>query len=187
MIAALTGTPGTGKTSVCTAIRESPEFSIQYRIIDLNELVFSDGLHTGKDDVRDSYAVDIGKLENKVKQETSLIPAGVDIIMEGHLSHFLPADIVIVLRAEPREIMERLGKRNYSTGKTRENADAEALDVILVESVEMCGNVFEINTTGKSPQDVAICVVSIIESVKNGKNPEEFLPGNVNWIEQAGL
>ena len=185
MIVALTGTPGTGKTSVCTAISESPKFSIQYRIIDLNKLVFSEGIHAGKDEKRDSYAVELGKLEKKVKH--SQIPEGVDVLMEGHLSHLLPADIVIVLRTEPREIMKRLGKRDYSQEKIRENADAEALDVILVESVELCDNVFEIDTTGKSLQDVTGCVISIIESVKSGKIPEEFLPGKVNWIEQVGL
>ncbi|MBE0521413.1 MAG: adenylate kinase family protein [Candidatus Methanoperedenaceae archaeon] len=187
MIAALTGTPGTGKTSVCTAVMENQELCGLYHIIELNKLVFGEGLHTGKDNIRDSYAVDTGKLEKKVKQETSLVPGGVDIIMDGHLSHLLPADIVIVLRTEPGEIMTRLLKRNYSSGKIRENADAEALDVILVESVEVCDKVFEINTTGKSPQDVAGYVISIIESVKTGKNPEKFLPGKINWIEQAGL
>ena len=187
MIVALTGTPGTGKTSVCTAINESPEFGVQYHIIDLNKLVFSEGLHTGKDEKRDSYAVDIGKLENQVKQEIGLIPEDVDVIIDGHLSHLLPADIVIVLRTEPREIIKRLGKRDYSQEKIRENADAEALDVILVEAVEQCDDVFEIETTGKSLQDVAECVISIIESVKSEKIPEEFLPGKVNWIEQVGL
>ena len=63
MIVALTGTPGTGKTSVSALINESPEFNVQYRIIDLNKLVFSENLHTGKDENRDSYAVDMGKLE----------------------------------------------------------------------------------------------------------------------------
>ena len=187
MIVALTGTPGTGKTSVCTAIGESPELSIRYRVIDLNKLVFSETLHMGKDEKRDSYAVDMGKLENQVKQEIGLMPDDVDVILDGHLSHLLPADIVIVLRTEPREIMERLGKRDYSQEKIRENADAEALDVILVEAVEQCDDVFEIETTGKSLQDVVKCVISIIESVKSGKVPEEFLPGKVNWIEQVGL
>lgn len=187
MIVALTGTPGTGKTSVSTLISESPEFNVQYRIIDLNKLVFSESLHTGKDENRDSYDVDMDKLENQVKQETNLIPDGVDVIMDGHLSHLLPVDIVIVLRTEPREIIKRLGKRDYSHEKIRENADAEALDVILVEAVERCDKVFEINTTGKSLHDVAGYVISIIESVKSGGKPEEFLPGKINWIEQVGL
>lgn len=187
MIVALTGTPGTGKTSVSAIINESPEFNVQYRIIDLNKLVFSESLHTGKDENRDSYAVDMGKLENQVKQETNLIPDGVDVIMDGHLSHLLPADVVIVLRTEPREIMKRLKNRDYTLEKIRENTDAEALDVILVEAVEQCDDVFEINATGKSLQDVAVCVISIIESAKSGDKPEEFLPGKINWIEQVGL
>jgi len=185
MIVALTGTPGTGKTSVCTAISESPKFSIQYRIIDLNKLVFSEGIHAGKDEKRDSYAVELGKLEKKVKH--SQIPEGVDVLMEGHLSHLLPADIVIVLRTEPREIMKRLGKRDYSQEKIRENADAEALDVILVESVEVSDKVFEIDTSDMMPMAVAESVISIIESLKKGRIPEEFLPGKIDWIDQVEI
>jgi hypothetical protein len=34
-----------------------------------------------------------------------------------------------------------------------------------------------------NPLAVAKSVVSIIGSLKQGKTPEEFLPGKINWIE----
>jgi len=67
--------------------------------------------------------------------------------------------------------------RNYSLEKVRENANAEALDVILVESVELNKNVFEINTTDKNLLSVVKSVISIIERIKHGKIPEEYFPG----------
>jgi len=47
----------------------------------------------------------------------------------------------------------RLEARGYSEEKIRENIEAEALDVILVEAFEWCEKVFEINTTEKSIEE----------------------------------
>jgi len=187
MIIALTGTPGTGKTTVCEVIKEHSLYRKKYSIIDVNRLVLDEKLYTGKDESRDTYEADMDKLEERVKQEIEQKPQDMDIIMEGHLSHLLPADAVIVLRAHPVALRKRLGKRkNYSFQKVKENADAEALDVILVEAAQGNKNVFEINTTKINLLVVVKSVISIIEAFKQGRVPEEFLPGKINWIEQAG-
>jgi len=60
--------------------------------------------------------------------------------------------------------------------KTSENLEAEALDVILVEAVEFCSRVDEIDTTGRSPSEVSELVTRIIE----GKL--ELPPGKVDWL-----
>lgn len=188
MIIALTGTPGTGKTTVCSIIKDHSQYRKRFLIIDLNKLVFDEKLYTGKDGQRDAYEADMDELEESVKKVVSQLPQGMDVIMEGHLSHFLPADIIIVLRAEPVVLRKRLGRRKvYSFNKIKENADAEALDIILVESVERNKNVFEINTTNTNPLAVVKSIVSIIDSLKQGKTPEEFLPGKIDWINQAGI
>lgn len=188
MIIALTGTPGTGKTTICGIIKEHSQYRNEYRIIDVNKLVLDEKLYDGKDEARDTYEADIDKLEKRVKQEISKNHSDTDIILEGHLSHLLPVDAIIVLRVHPVALRKRLGKRmKYSFQKVKENADAEALDVILVESVERNKDVFEINTTDMNPLAVVRSFVSIIKTVKDGKVPEEFLPGKINWIEQAGL
>jgi adenylate kinase len=188
VIIALTGTPGTGKTTVCGFIAEHSQYRKQYRITDLNKLVIDEKLYTEKDEERNSYNADLEKLEERVKQVISQAPEGMDIIMEGHLSHYLPADAIVVLRANPVALRKRLGKRKeYSFEKVKENANAEALDVILVESVERSQNVFEINTTDATPLAVVKSVISIVESLKTGKTPEDFLPGKINWIDMVEL
>lgn len=188
MIIALTGTPGTGKTTVCEIIKEHSQYKKQYSIIDVNKIVLDEKLYTGKDEARDTYEVDIDKLKERIELEIRRAPPVMYVILEGHLSHLLPVDAIIVLRAHPVAIRKRLGKRkNYSFGKVRENANAEALDVILVESVELNKNVFEINTTDKNLLAVVKSVISIIEGIKHGKIPEEFFPGKINWIEMVEM
>src|SRR5659263_683325 len=69
MIIALTGTPGTGKTTVCEIIKEHSQYRKKLRIIDVNRLVLGEKLYTGKDEARDTYEADMDKLEERVKQE----------------------------------------------------------------------------------------------------------------------
>jgi len=188
MIIALTGTPGTGKTTVCEIIKEHSQYRTKFSIIDVNKLVLDEKLYNGKDEERDTYEADMDKLEERVKQEIQKRTVGMDIIMEGHLSHLLPADAIVVLRAHPVALRRRLGKRKkYSFQKVKENANAEALDVILVESVERNKNVFEINTTDMNLLAVVKSLILIIEAIKKGTAPEEFLPGKINWIEQVEM
>jgi adenylate kinase len=178
MIISLTGTPGTGKTTVCNILDQY----YGYDIIDLNQLVVDENLNFGKDEESDSLIADIEKLGSRVQE---ILNPDADSIIEGHFSHFLPADVVIVLRTEPLVLKERLAKRKYSDQKIKENADAEALDVILVEAFEQNNNVFEINTTDIAEHDAAKSIISIIGTLKKGKTPEEFLPGKIDWIEQV--
>jgi len=186
MIISLSGTPGTGKTTVCKIIREHPQYSRQFHVIDLNKIIIDEKLYSGKDEERDTLEVDMDRLEERVQELICELPQNIDVIMEGHLSHLLPSDAVIVLRTEPVILRMRLSvRKNYSAAKIRENADAEALDIILVESVERSDKVFEINTTEMESPDVVKAVVFIINSLKKGEIPVEFLPGKFDWIEQV--
>ena len=161
---ALTGTPGTGKTTVARLL--------PYRVIDINALVRG-GLNFGPDPERGCLEADMDGLADRLAEmETEEIS-----ILEGHFSHHF-ARWSIVLRLSPQELEPRLKGRSYSPEKIRENLEAEALDVILVESVEFCSRVDEIDTTGRSPQEVADLVTEIIE----GKRA--LPPGQVDWLEE---
>ncbi len=180
MIIALTGTPGTGKTTICHILGK------KYRIIDINRMITDEGLHTGRDEMRGSLVADIealqGRLDELVKGET------VTIIIEGHLSHYLEgSDVVIVLRTRPGVLAHRLEERAYSKEKVRENMEAEALDVILVEATLKHNRIYEVETTTSSPKDAAILVDSIIEhlSAGNFEQVEKYLPGRFDWSEEV--
>jgi adenylate kinase len=145
-------------------------------------------LYTGRDEIRDTCIADMERLKPRLSELIKQTPDGMDTVMEGHISHYITSDVIIVLRAAPVALRKRIGKRReYSFDKIKENADAEALDVILVESVENSDRVFEINTTDMNLISVVKSVVEIIESLKKGNLPEEYLPGKINWIDQVEL
>ncbi|VVB72275.1 Putative adenylate kinase [uncultured archaeon] len=159
---ALTGTPGTGKTSVAGLL--------PYRVIDINSLV-KDGCNLGRDPERGCLEADMEALACRLKE----MDCEEVIVLEGHFAHHF-ADWSIVLRLDPHALRARLNERGYSAEKIRENLEAEALDVILVEAVQGCQRVDEVDTTGKSPAMVADLVMKII------KDEIELPPGQVDWL-----
>ena len=71
-------------------------------------------------------------------------------VCRGPLCPLLPCDRIVVLRCRPDVLKQRLAPRKYREEKIRENAEAEALDVFLIETVEEFDpdQIFELDTTG---------------------------------------
>jgi len=168
MLVALTGTPGTGKTSVAKLL--------PYKVVDINTLIKEEGLHLGVDEERGCLVADVEALEKRIEE---LISDDDDdmVVLESHFSHQF-APLAIVLRTAPHNLRERLEKRGYLEKKIRENLEAEALDVILVEAVEWCNQVHEIDTTEQDPEKVADLIVKIIEG------QIVMPPGKIDWTEE---
>lgn len=161
---ALTGTPGTGKTTVAALL--------PYPVLDINSLV-KGGMNLGLDPERGCLDADMDALAGHL----ACLDGDDTQILEGHFSHHF-ADWSIVLRLSPSALRPRLEARGYSEAKIRENLEAEALDVITVEAVEMCRRVDEIDTTGRSAEDVARMIRDIIEGRLS------LAPGQVDWLEE---
>jgi adenylate kinase len=194
MLIGLTGTPGTGKTSVSNLLKE--EYG--YKIIHLNELIKEEHLYSEVDTKRDSVIADMEQviarindlIRNDLTWESDNNRGKNDeiTIIESHLSHHI-TDIVIVLRASPDELRKRLSKRKYSAAKIQENVEAEALDVILVESFEWCDQVFEINTTGRYVSDIVKDIAEIVGVLSSSRHDEKdvllkFKPGSFDWSNE---
>jgi len=187
MLIGLTGTPGTGKTSVSRLL----ENKRSWKVIHLNDLIKEKHLYTEIDEKRDAVIADMEPIReylqetidrNELKEEHGR--ENEVVIIESHLAHYI-ADIVIVLRAYPLELEMRLNTRGYSEEKIKENVEAEALDVILIEAFEWCKKVFEVNTTGKSIEEVGQDIEKIIDNMLNGNEEElsEYKPGSIDWID----
>jgi adenylate kinase len=96
----------------------------------------------------------------------------------GHLAHLLPNGLCIVLRAHPGLIIERLKARGYVDEKVMANAEAEAIDLILIEALDGCQDVREIDCSEMSGEDVAAAIERIIDGQDGA-----YAPGNVDWSE----
>jgi adenylate kinase len=162
MMCGITGTPGTGKSMIgCELARRG------HTVVHLTATV---GPYViGEDEERDAQIIDVDRWA------AEFVP--VDGFAEGHMAHLLSCDRIVVLRCRPDELRVRLAQRKYRETKIRENAEAEALDVCLIETVEAFepSQIFELDTTGK---DVFWCA-DRIERFAREEIPADF--GHIDW------
>ena len=180
---AVTGTPGTGKTTAVDLVETDLE------VVHLNDVIREEGLYDEVDEERDSLVADLDAVREWFEGREC-------VLVESHLAHHLPAEKVVVLRCHPEELERRLGERGEPEAKARENtgatkspralvryahenAESEALDVILSEAVAEHGldAVYEIDTTDTDSEAVA----SAIEAVIAGEQAPSA--GNVSFHE----
>ncbi len=161
MLLALTGTPGTGKSTVARILRKRG-----YRVIALNRVIRKRKLVSGFDRKRGSWIADFKKIERYLQNLRK--GKGKIVILDSHLSHLLSVDFAIVLRCSPAELEKRLEAKHWPREKIRENVEAEMIDLIAVEAEEKLGGkrVAEIDTTGKPPEKIAEEIEKIVKKWK---------------------
>ena len=151
MRVAVTGTPGTGKSTAVDLLDSDLE------VLHLNETIREAGLTTGHDEERDSAVADVDALADYLDGREG-------VVFESHLAHHLPADRVVVLRCHPERLSERLRERGEPAATVEENAESEALDVILAEAVERHGEegVYEMDTTDLTSAETAAAIDAVV-------------------------
>jgi adenylate kinase len=143
-------------------------------VIDVNVLVEQLGLATGYDRKRKTKEVDVARLARAVDKMEG------NMILEGHFSHLLNPDIAIVLRCSPKVLEERLRKKGWAESKVRENVEAEAVDVVLIESLENVPEVCEMDTTRLSVEQVSRGIENILAGER-----QKYRVGNVDWSQEV--
>lgn len=166
MRVAVTGTPGTGKTTATELVETDLD------VVHLNAVIDEADLYTAVDEARDTRVADLSAIRDRFADRN-------DVLIESHLSHHLDVDRVVVLRAHPERIAHRLTNRNEPPASVTENAESEALDLILTEAVDAHGqsSIFEIDTTDRTPAAVA----ADIEATISGDR--EPTAGGVSFLE----
>lgn len=160
----ITGTPGTGKTTVSKILKDK----INAHLISINSLLDEYELSLGTDKIRGYNIVDTEKMipvVEKIKNNYS----DNNIIFEGHLAQDYPnSDKIVVLRCNPDELNKRLSTRNWKKEKVQENVSAEILGVCTSESYETYGNIVqEVDTTNLNPNEVADILFNIFTDKKS--------------------
>ena len=159
----IAGVPGVGKSTVAGAVAER----LGCPVIGVSELAVKEGALLGRDRERDTDIVDLPRVKKIIAEVISATEG--PIIVEGHFAYDVaPSDLVshvLVLRRAPWVLKDELRDRGYSEEKTRENVEAELLDVPLVEAIEALGPnlVCEADTTGRTLEETVSDVLSIIE------------------------
>jgi adenylate kinase len=142
----VTGTPGTGKTTV--AKRLAKKNNATY--IDVNEVIKEHKLGQKYDKKRKVKIIDTKKLNGyliKIIKEAKAKKTS--LIIDSHLSHYLPkeyVDLCMVTKSTLRKLQNRLKKRNYSKAKIQENLECEIFDVCHMEAKEADHKIEIINT-----------------------------------------
>jgi len=177
MRVALSGTPGTGKTSVATILEKQG-----YTIVHLLTLSQENHCIAGVDKQRNSQLIDMGKLDNVIQRDFS---SDALVFFDGHVSHLLKTmQKVIILRCHPHELEKRILKKKWNAKKRKENIDAEIIDVILCEAVEHHSeeDIFEIDTTHTTIETVASIIVSMVK--KKFQPTKRYRVGQIDWSEE---
>jgi adenylate kinase len=154
MLIGLSGTPGCGKTTSAEILR-----NMGYTVVDLNQYAKNNNCLGDYDKDRDSYEINLEKLNGLVLGDFS----DADCIIEGHLSHLLSLNMVIILRCNPLILRKRLEEKGWVEKKIAENIEAEILDVIKVEAHEEDHKIFEIDSSHKTPEQIADTITRIIK------------------------
>src|SRR3989344_1878067 len=132
MIIIVTGCPATGKTTVARKIAKSRKL----KYIGVNQLINDNKLYSYYSKKDRSYVVDVKKLN---KFLIGLIKKNKNLVIDSHLSHYLPSkyvDLCIVTKCNLKELKKRLERRGYSKEKIRANIDCEIFDVCYIECLE---------------------------------------------------
>jgi adenylate kinase len=174
VIISITGTPGVGKTAAAKLVSKK----LGARLIRLNSFIRRRGIADGHDKKRGAMIVDVQRMRNAFSR---LVKNKGCIVVDGHLSHFLSADMVFVLRLDPMEIEKRLRRKGFSRAKVAENVQSEILDIIYAEALEQSrtGRVVQIDATGKTKSQVAGRILNTLCHKK-------YKSDKVSWMEKYG-
>jgi len=156
LVVALTGVPGSGKTTIAAALEG------RARVVHLNDFARDAGLLDERDEARGSFVVDVDALADKLNAAISDVSG--TVVVEGHFAHEMDADLVVLLRCDPLVLVERLRARGWPEAKVRENVEAEALDVLAAEVLDAGLPAAEVDVTRMGVDEAARAVWEIVES-----------------------
>jgi adenylate kinase len=180
----ITGTPCTGKTTTAKALAAK----LNAKYINLTDYAKANNLTLGVDKERDTLIIDEEGMRQKLS-ETISASKKANIVIDGHYaSAVTPTKHVVhvfVLRRDPRELKQFMERCGYTGNKLWENLQAEIIDVVLGEAVEVyAGRVCELDVTGKSVEQVVADILDVLEKRKI------CFVGAVDWLgmlEREGL
>ena len=171
---AITGTPGTGKTSICDYLQKKG-----FTIYSVKKLAEENECLGEIDSNDDSAPVDIHELADKWQCED----AGI-VFIDGHLSHLLDVEAIVVLRCNPATIDERLKSREYTKEKIAANVEWEMISGVWSEMLEfeIENPSLELDSTEKTSKQLCEEILDWIEEGCQSLSVEENATRAIDWL-----
>lgn len=185
-IVLLSGTPGTGKTTVATFLQQQYD----YQIVSIGEEVLEKHLYSEEDPTRDTKIVDETKFKDYFKTKIRSFTG--TVIMEGHYADLIEHPLVslgIILRCHPHILEDRLKTRNYSNSKINENIQAELVGdptsfFLSHPNLSSDENIFEIRSDIYTINELAAQIHSIIQHPSQNN---AFKVGILSWLSDPSV
>ncbi len=174
-VLAVTGTPGTGKTSLAAALCERVQESEHHSVITLAEWCGAIAEHSDGMGARD---VDVDMMSESWSDLSGRFSSGL-ILIDGHLSHLMPVDGVILLRCRPDVLRQRLEARGWPNAKVEENVEAEFIGSIAADIVDGPVPCFEVASHDDDVVDITDDVVTWMEACLPSAGP------SLDWFEEG--
>lgn len=162
----VTGTPGTGKTTLSKRLAKA----LSFEYVDVNQVILKDRLRSGYDQKRKVIIVDETKLSRSLTRR--IRAAGETtrgMVIDSHLSHHVrpsSVDACLVTVCDLKTLARRLKKKGYSAAKVEENIQAEIFDTCAQEARELGHKPVIIDTT----KGIALAAVLRLLKKKGIKN-----------------
>jgi adenylate kinase len=158
----VTGTPGTGKTTISKILREKTG----YLYVNTSKIALQKEHVTAYDYSRKTYIIDEEKLGQDINALLKKTKKGV--IIETIYPCIIDSeniDYLVVLKTEPQILMERLGDRgNWPYKKISENVETEFMNSILNE-IRECHpqkKIIIIDATNRTPEEIVKIILNLI-------------------------
>jgi adenylate kinase len=172
----VTGTPGTGKTTISRLLAKK----LRASYVNPRILLRREGIDYVYDMKRRTRVVSLKRLDQALGKYAARADRG--MVIDSHIAletGSLPRLArAIVLRCDPVILERRLKRKRWSKSKIGENLLAEILDICLWDAVRSYGwnRILEIDTTGKRPHYV---IQLVMRDLKKRRIQER---SKVDWL-----
>jgi len=165
----VTGTPGVGKTSLCTLLASQleEEHGVKgFEYVMLSDLIKQKKLFKNWNKEFDVPEFDVDMVCDELEP---LMSQKGGIILEFHSCDFFPErwfQLVVLLRCNNTELYDRLQARGYSEKKITENIECEILDVLKDEVENSYQQDIVVELKSEKVDDMEANIEVIVERIK---------------------
>ncbi|MBN1786668.1 MAG: adenylate kinase family protein [Candidatus Methanofastidiosa archaeon] len=170
----ISGTPGSGKTTIAKAVSKN----LNYFHADISKLAFENKWILERDLERDTSVIDI-------EMALEYLSDYENIVIDSHYAEQFDCDIIIVVRCPPVKLFSRLSSRRYKMEKIKENLLSEILDTCLINAIDELGEdlVYEIETGDIDP--IVSFITDLVARKRQGKLERQ--PKRIRYLNEKNL